>query len=1789
MRYSKNNVYFSHNFKGCILVFIVAIFVMIIAVFGLEGFLTINTAVAEEYEQGVVNRLVNPAGTTNVLYGPNSDGRSAKNLLPTAGTFNKYDDEEVSTIWHSGNEANDTLYGTKYGKDSIGQFSHGSANQSYFIFDLGEKQWVSKFVYISRLWKVVTSILDFSIYAAPTVENISLDPQSEADKYVKDIRGNGFFTPIIETKESVRETIGAPGSSEKSSGDTEYYKQMSVSGSRNNAPKSLVFTPVYTRYIALVIDKRWRGGFLEIGEAAFYYTTPLKANATEQEKEAYDIYNYYNTSGGEAYSDGQDPSYYGYGGYANYTTVYAPNGTDNNTTDKNIDAINNGVGDRKTFYHTAWTNNSNQSVYGGNVLNNTSPPDNYATTNDAYIIIDLGTTRLVNGITYYPRASGGNGNFRGFKIYINKNPTYPGNENYYISNFTEGDSRALGIRNETNSYFEKIYDSGSSYYSADDESTKEITFDRIYAARYIVLMPTATGTTNAYLSCAELQIKNPGTSINLISSEQSLWNNVSSSGNHTSTFLLTSDITITGKAYNFSGSNSSQASGSDATRLSYERNAMDTAPGSGADDGNWFSGVLLGGMHTITYSPSILSVPANTNTNVRQDANNGDTYHAFLTAHLRGGTLRDINFVLDKKIYLTSYSTDGNRHGNVFGILVGVMDEGAVIDNVNVKINANCGIVAGGDYSGANGARQSWVVGGIVGRIRTTTSVSNKNIIIKNVSLEMGDNSILSADGKDDGNIAYTLASTGGAALVGGIAGLVLTSNNTDQIQITNCMIKSSETSVLHAANRKTIDSYQAVGGVFGSVQGVTTAGGTLSVDGMIVDFRGAMVIYDNLKPFGSTSGAYSAGLFAGHYDAAKITFNLKNIFVSSNTNTKIIASTQNAAGTLSTLSSYNYNYFSGSTTVHTIKNSDKFNASLNFYTNGNPWVGAFTNANWYNSSNLIRLDTGIYTGANLSTDTYSVVYDSITADGLIYMTYKTADTKLLAGYILENTTTLIYEQKRTTFSHSFLKTMDTTKVPKMYDMYVSAAKLTPDNNYSKVYDGQAVSITVAPSTNFSGVNFVLRSGFTFYDYYIDSGNNAQSQGTTNITSDSSPTYVSKNSDVNKYRVVAKNESQSDFVLFNYYNTGSSNIPSHAVTLTKGTSLTVDFTITQKTLTVNFSNTSYTYDGNPHSPTATVSTGVTGQTLNVVLDNAPQTNAGNYTVTAVSLTSSGTAKPANYSINSASDANKTTLSIAKKPLSLSFSQNSFTFDNTLKTVTASVSTGINGQTLTVNLTNNTRTYAGDQSVNFANFSNGTGGGLATNYTTTGPTSTTLTITAKVIDTISWGQTIFDYNGTERTLTASVASGIDGITLGLSITDNKKTHAGNYTAKVSGLTHESADIVNSFNLTATKTKDWEIRKITITVHPKANLSKIYDGKVVTILDTDLDYSGVVVGETIKFTGALGVFNSSSQKNAGSYSYLPGDLNITDNSDGGFYINNYNLSIITEGYTYTINKRPISLTQITAQINTSKTYDASASTSFQFVRGTHYSISGIDDAENSIKSIISKEITGVNFTAQYDSANTDATKINVVFSSLITGSDYVSTNYTYTEKTSYDYTGASINAATLTVTPVSNLSRYYGAPELDLSDSYTYSGQVNGEVPSFNGAIARETGANVKEYNIIRDTLELQDNGAFLKMNYTIDFVSGVVFTIYARVLTITPYSNQGKIYGENDEIITYKITNTIEGETPAFDGALGRQVGSNAADYNIILYTLALKDDGEFKANNYTISFTENIKYTISKR
>ena len=134
-----------------------------------------------------------------------------------------------------------------------------------------------------------------------------------------------------------------------------------------------------------------------------------------------------------------------------------------------------------------------------------------------------------------------------------------------------------------------------------------------------------------------------------------------------------------------------------------------------------------------------------------------------------------------------------------------------------------------------------------------------------------------------------------------------------------------------------------------------------------------------------------------------------------------------------------------------------------------------------------------------------------------------------------------------------------------------------------------------------------------------------------------------------------------------------------------------------------------------------------------------------------------------------------------------------------------------------------------------------------------------------------------------------------------------------------------------------------------------------------------------------------------------------------------------------------------------------------------------------------------VTGTNVDL---SGTTSATNVGTYTATATPKANYAWSDGTTTAKT---LTWKTI-AKTLTVTPTSGQGKAYGTSDNVLT--YTYGGQVSGQTPAFEGALARGTGENPGDYIINKGTLALKDNGTFLAKNYTLVLSSTTVyFTIF----------------------------------------------------------------------------------------
>ena len=152
----------------------------------------------------------------------------------------------------------------------------------------------------------------------------------------------------------------------------------------------------------------------------------------------------------------------------------------------------------------------------------------------------------------------------------------------------------------------------------------------------------------------------------------------------------------------------------------------------------------------------------------------------------------------------------------------------------------------------------------------------------------------------------------------------------------------------------------------------------------------------------------------------------------------------------------------------------------------------------------------------------------------------------------------------------------------------------------------------------------------------------------------------------------------------------------------------------------------------------------------------------------------------------------------------------------------------------------------------------------------------------------------------------------------------------------------------------------------------------------------------------------------------------------------------------------------------------------------------------------------------------------------------------------------------------------------------ADGATFTGKVDGDNLTIT---ATGTFANADVGDDKTVTLTLGALGGTSAGNYmlaTSDNQTTTTASITPRDLTIKPDANQKK-FGAEDPTLNFLPTGAVEGQNPDFTGALSRAEGEAVGQYNITLGDLALKDNGKFKASNYTLKMdSPAVKFEITK-
>ena len=163
----------------------------------------------------------------------------------------------------------------------------------------------------------------------------------------------------------------------------------------------------------------------------------------------------------------------------------------------------------------------------------------------------------------------------------------------------------------------------------------------------------------------------------------------------------------------------------------------------------------------------------------------------------------------------------------------------------------------------------------------------------------------------------------------------------------------------------------------------------------------------------------------------------------------------------------------------------------------------------------------------------------------------------------------------------------------------------------------------------------------------------------------------------------------------------------------------------------------------------------------------------------------------------------------------------------------------------------------------------------------------------------------------------------------------------------------------------------------------------------------------------------------------------------------------------------------------------------------------------------------------------------------------------------------------------------VSKKVAYPTIEVTGTYTYDGtektpavvvkdEIN-VISSTEYSVSCENNINAGNATV---TITDVDGG-----NYNVS--GSTTFTIDKATITVTPTAGQTTIYGMSDPTLEYSSSGAMNGEKPAFAGALSRSVGKDTGKYDITLGTLALADNGSFKAANYELKLADTpVQFTI---
>ncbi|MBH2067593.1 MAG: filamentous hemagglutinin N-terminal domain-containing protein [Burkholderiales bacterium] len=621
--------------------------------------------------------------------------------------------------------------------------------------------------------------------------------------------------------------------------------------------------------------------------------------------------------------------------------------------------------------------------------------------------------------------------------------------------------------------------------------------------------------------------------------------------------------------------------------------------------------------------------------------------------------------------------------------------------------------------------------------------------------------------------------------------------------------------------------------------------------------------------------------------------------------------------------------------------------------------------------------------------------------------------------------------------------------------------------------------------------------------------------------------------------------------------------------------------ITPKALTVSgMTAGTRAYDGTTAATLAGGSlTGlVTGETLLVSGGSGvfADKNAGNgkaVTVSGISLLD-GTGRASNYTVSNPSNV---TGSITQKALSVTGALAADkTYDGALDTtITGGTLNGLVGSE-TVGMAAMVGAFADKNagigkavSVTGGTLSNGSNGGLASNYTVSNPSGLTASITAKALTVAGQlaGNKVYDGNA-QASLSGGALSGlVAGESLGIAgqtatFADRNAANGKAVTVTGTSLVDTITGLASNYTVSNPTGLTASITAKALTVTGQVAGSKVYDGNAQASLSGGV-LSGLVAGESLGIAGQTAVFSDKNAANGKAVTVS--GTTLVDTASG--LASNYTVSNPT-GLTASITARALT---VTGQLAGNKVYDGNAEAS----------LSG-----GALSGLVAGESLGIaGQSAVFSDKNAANGKaVTVTGTSLVDTASGLASNYTVSDPTGLT---ASITAKALTVTgQLAGNKVYDGNMAAQLSGG-ALAGLVAGESLGLAGQTATFADKNAANGKAVTVTgTSLVDTITGLASNYTVSNPTGLTASITPASLLVRATGAASRVYDTSTNASVTLADNRIAGDVLSISNSGASFADKNAgANKTVTVNGIAL---GGTDAGNYTVNATATTTASITQ-